>query len=215
MSKKIVMIISMFLCGNFAGMNADSIAIDQVPFVLSAEENEICQNLVAKFYNAKLSINDNMIYNINILKKKEANLSFAIKTQLDTKWLERLRMFAILAGPTIYSSGHFGCDLFNLQVYLNSKSDQRSYEKKSLVLDYEGILSNIGFILNKPVNFLHDIGNALGLPYHVIKYTITVVVPVMAFYGMYKMNSSIKNKQQELEAVKNIVNTLAAFGQPQ
>lgn len=84
MNKKMIKLIGMLLCGNFM-MVASQEDLLQKP---SKEENKVQQALTLKFQGKDLTMEDNNIKNVDILKKKGAFLSQ--KSLLWPSWLAAL-----------------------------------------------------------------------------------------------------------------------------
>lgn len=179
----------MLFCGSFV-LGAEA------PVALMAEQSKVYQGLVAKFQANQLTADDNTYANIGILTQQEAFLSQAVKVQATKKQLLWPYWLAASFGPAVSMLNYIGeaLDLLN--------SGRPIYDQY-----------NVGW-LSEPAMWPYDINASLGLPGGMVSTLVYQIAPVIAFYGIYKMYSSLKNQQQELETVRSILATLKIFGQP-
>jgi len=210
MNKKIIMLISAFVCANnmvFAAQKGP-IKVSQdniIPIAehLTTEENKIYQALIVKFQTKKLTAADNTATNIGILKKQEVVLVQSMQvSNKSPMWPYWLGASLLPVARGISSVGRtmadIGLPLPGTTYYYGRY--EIGYEVRSTPLDF-------------PINMLYKIVDYLPLG-PVGNLLIYNALPLMAFYVIYKQYNSMQSQQQELEMVRNILATLKSFGEP-
>lgn len=211
MNKNMIMLISALVCANIVAFAAQKGNMQELSIIkeasvaepLTTEENKIYQGLVAKFQAKNLTVADNTMQNIEILKKCERFLVQSIEvsntSSLWPYWLTASLM------PAVKGLSVVGRTMVDIGLPLPGTEFSERW----------GYIKSTPFDL--PFNMMHSITSPLGyLPSglrSVSNLLIYHALPLMALYVIHKKYNSLQSQQQELEMVRKILTRLQTFGE--
>ena len=209
MNKKMIMLTGMLFFANSMTFSAQDqpliVTENAVPQPLTAEENAQYQVLVGEFKANQFIAAYNTVENVNILRKQEAFL----KSQATQK----SAMWPYWAGASVFpitiALREFGVAIEKIGIHLPGTRYGYSGYVKSTIFDlpFDMIIKTMRVFLS-PI----DQDSIVGIMSNLI---ILEVLPLLAFYKIYKKHNSMQKKQQELEMVRDMLKALEAFGNPQ